>query len=464
VRRRTERSALALWKEGTPRRRALLVLGAVAALTGLAAAGFAVVRAWFGVTFSSDAYSYLVWAHQAVREDVYGHVRFDYTAPKPLEMLVATIGEVLGMPIALFGSWAVLTFVLAVAAAAALAGRVAGPWAALAAGVLAAAMPGLVRQGLAADSTVPYAACVVGAAAAGAGRPTASGLLGIGGLIRPETWGLAAISAVLGWRGGTPRDRALAVGAAVIPPVLWLGFDYLSTGDALYGSHALERFGVRPLPFSELPEIAERVISRDAGWPLFALAVVSLLVGLRRRPLDAAVVFPIAIALGLLLQIELEMVGIQSFYRYVVGLLLFAAAGAGIALGSIPGRFRLVGIGAGLVLSIAVVSGPLEWLYVSQKARGELAAELEADMGRVTREAASGGGLVATESSWQGALSLYSGIPRGRIVPATAVAASVDRDEVSVFLVRSRRSGQLRVLDGLRPNVRSRRWFLYVAR
>ena len=395
---------------------------------------------------------------------MYGHVRYDYTAPKPLELFVATVGEVLGMPIAVFGWWAVITFVLAVAAAAALAGRVAGPWAAVAAGVLAAAMPGLVRQGLAADSTVPYAACVVGAAAAGAGRPTASGLLGIGGLIRPETWGLAAISAVLGWRDGTRRDRALAVGAAVIPPVLWLGFDYLATGDALYGSHALERFGVRPLPVSKLPEIAERVISRDAGWPLFALAVVALLVGLRRRPLDAAVVFPIAIALGLLLQIELEMVGIQSFYRYVVGLLLFAAAGAGIVLGSIPGRFRFVGIGAGLVLSIAVVSGPLERLYVSQKARGELAEELDGNTGRLTREASSGGGLVATERPWQGALSLYSGIPRERIVPATAVAASVDPDAVSVFLVRPRRSGQLKILAGLRPDVRSRHWDLYLAR
>src|SRR2546426_170613 len=84
--------------------------------------------------------------------------------------------------------------------AALLAHRLGGGRAAVFALPLATTVPALVKEGLSADSTVPYAACAVGAAAIGAGRPAASAMLGVGGFLRPEAWGLAAVSAALGWR------------------------------------------------------------------------------------------------------------------------------------------------------------------------------------------------------------------------------------------------------------------------
>src|SRR5262249_60387235 len=102
--------------------------------------------------------------------------------------------------------------------AAALGGRLAGRRGALAAGLLAAAPPVAWRWSLAGDSNVPYAALAVAAAAAGAGTPTASSLLAAAGLLRPEAWGLAALSAVLGWRDGGRRGRAPAPAPLALPP------------------------------------------------------------------------------------------------------------------------------------------------------------------------------------------------------------------------------------------------------
>jgi len=102
----------------TPVRVAVAVLG----LTILAAIGFHLVRGRFGAGFSSDTYSYLAWAKRALAEGELGHTPYDYTVPKPLEMLVAAIGELVGYPVAVFGTWAALSYFAAVLAAE-LAGR-----------------------------------------------------------------------------------------------------------------------------------------------------------------------------------------------------------------------------------------------------------------------------------------------------------------------------------------------------
>jgi len=444
-------------------RPALVAIGLVAA----SALVFQLVRSRVGVGLSSDSYSYLAWAKRLFAEGKLDHTPYDFTAPKPLELLVATVGEVVSAPVAVFGTWAVLCYFGAVVAAAALAKRFAGWPAAAAAGVLAATMPPLVRAAWSGDSTVPYAACLVGVAALGPGRNrAAAALLGVAGLLRPEAWGLAALYAALTWRGASRNDRVAVVAAAVVPPVLWLSFDWVATGDPLYGAHATERFGVVGVPLQRAPDVLHQVVPALGGWPFLLLGVVALVAGLRRRPLDPAVLFPLALLLGLLVELQVGLIGAEVVWRYALGLFLFLPAGAAIVLAQAPGRVRLPVLAVGTLACVALFAGRLQETRVLFKGRGLLATELEEQMAPAAERAAAGGGLVATESHWGGALSLFSDIPRDRIVPAGVVGGAIDPAEVRAYLIiprlQRKRTGEVGEIDEGPPVARSLLWRLYV--
>ena len=416
-------------------RPALLAVGLLVAAVLL----FQVVQSRIGVGLSSDSYSYLAWAERLLSEGKLDHTPYDFTAPKPLELVVATVGNALGRPVAFFGIWAVLSYLGAVLAAAALARRFAGWPAAVAAAVLAATMPALVRAGWAGDSTVPYAACIVGVAALAPGRiRQASALLGLAGLLRPEAWGLAAIHAALTWRRASRDDRIAAVSAAIVPPALWLSFDWIATGDPLYGAHATERFGVVPIPLQRLPELFRHLIPELVGWPLVVLGLAALGAGARKRPLDLAVVFPIALLLGLLVEVQLGLIGAEPLGRYAVGLFLFLPAGAAIIISRAPGAARLPVLAAGTAVCIALVWGPLQDARNFFDRRGALASQLQSQMAPAAEIAAGRGGLVATEAQWGGALAVFSDVPRERIVPVHAVGGEVDAADVGAYLVIAR--------------------------
>jgi hypothetical protein len=437
---------------------------------GLAAGSalvFELLRRRIGVGLSSDSYSYLAWAERFLGEGKLDHTPYDFTAPKPLELLVATVGEAVGVPVAVFGTWAVLCYLGAVLAAGALAKRFAGWPAAVAAGALAATMPLLVRAGWAGDSTVPYAACVVGAAALGSGRvrPVAA-LLGLAGLLRPEAWGLAALHAALSWRGASRDERRAAAAAAIVPPLLWLSFDWLATGDPLYGAHATDRFGVVAVPLQDVPGELRRLIPDLVGWPLVLLGLAALGAGLRRRATDPAVLFPLALALGLLVELRLGLIGVEPLGRYALALSLFLPAGAGIVLAGAPGRARLPVLAAGTIVCLALQAGPLRDIRDFFDRRSNLAAQLEERMAPAVERLVAEGGLVATESEWGGALAVHSGVSRHRIVPARAVGSAVDPEDVRAYLVipelQARRDGPVGAIDESRPVARSGLWRLYV--
>jgi hypothetical protein len=437
---------------------------------GLAAASalvFELLRRRVGVGLSSDSYSYLAWAERFLGEGTLDHTPYDFTAPKPLELLVATAGEAVGAPVAVFGTWAVLCYAGAVVAAGALARRFAGWPAALAAGALAATMPMLVRAGWAGDSTAPYAACVVGAAALAPGRvrPVAA-LLGLAGLLRPEGWGLAALHAALSWRGASREERMAAVAAAIVPPLLWLSFDWIATGDPLYGAHATERFGVVAAPLQDVPGELRQLIPDLVGWPLVLLGLAALAAGVRRRATDPAVLFPLALALGLLIELRLGLIGTVPLGRYALPLFLFLPAGAGIVLARAPGRARLPVLAAGTIACLALQVGSLRDLRDFFDRRSNLAAQLEERMAPAVERVVAGGGLVATESEWGGALAVHSEVPRDRIVPARAVGRAVDPEEVRAYLVipelQVRRDGPVGAIDESRPLASSGLWRLYV--
>ena len=83
----------------------------------------------------------------------------------------------------------------------------------------------------------------------------------------------------------------------------------------------------RAVPLQDLPGIAGDLVPELVGWPLVVLGILALGAGLRRCPLDPAVVLPLAVLTSLLVYIRLGLIGGDSRLagRGVGG---FAAAGA----------------------------------------------------------------------------------------------------------------------------------------
>ena len=423
---------------------------------------FAAVRLSLGVTFGSDAYSYLVSAARALHDGTFAHSSYDYTTPKPLELGVAALGHALGHALGVFGWLAALAYVGAVTAAAALAHRLGGGRAAVFALPLATTLPALVKEGLSADSTVPYAACAVGAAAIGAGRPAASALLGVGGFLRPEAWGLAAVSGALGWRSSAPRERLAAVGATVVPPTFWFAFDAIASGDPLYAAHAIARYDAVSTHSVGLASALGSLPAHWIGWPTLALGAAAVVAGLRRDPFDSAVAFPIAIAAGLALELATGLIAPSTLGRYATALALFTAVGAAVSLAKLGRHARLAGAAAGVVLCVAFTVTADRHATRIAAVRGRLASALQTTIGPQARRAAPPGRIVATDRRWQGALALYSGLARTQIVPLDAVGRSVPTSRVRAAVVL-RGADRVGFFPGLTFRGKVRAWVLYAA-
>jgi hypothetical protein len=235
---------------------------------------------------SYDAWGWLMWGRELV-----GHLRFStngYPTWKPLTGLLAVplaplggAGPALWLLIARFGA------VLSLALAFRLGRRVAGPGA----GVLAAAsvllMPDWVFQAGVGGSEPLLTALLLAAVARHADRDDGVGfaLVLLASLLRPESWGPLLASAVVTWRR-MPAIRPLVIAGLVTVPLLWLGGDYLGSGDPFRGAvlakmsaeaHQLRQSGVPP---------AVEVL--DRAWPMVLLPLlacipVGLGYGLRRR-------------------------------------------------------------------------------------------------------------------------------------------------------------------------------------
>jgi hypothetical protein len=409
----------------------LRALALAAGALVVAALLLALERAIYGVPLGSDAYSYLVWARDAVADGTTHHSRFDYTVPKPLELGVAALGHLVGAPLAVFGTFTVLGQLGAIAAAAWLAYQLAGRRAAIAAGALALALPVLWRGGPAGDSNVPYAALVVAAAACLPASVPSAVLLGVAGLLRPEAWGLAAIAAVLGWRHADRRERLAAVASVVLPPVLWLGLDRILTGDTLWSQHVLDRYDARFHPpqisYGDLASTLAHRVDPTLGWPLLVLGLAGLAISLTRRPFEPAAAFALALLALLLVQVGRGAVTNDDLGRMLTVLGLLGAAGGAALLAQLPGRLLPV---VGVALCLAFVAAPLRDAFRGIDRQGAAARVLEDRVGPALR-ARPPRGLIAVDRAYQGAVALYSGIPRRRIVPLEAVGREIEPCAVS---------------------------------
>ena len=427
----------------------------LAVLTIAASALLAVVVAvTLGTTLGSDAYSYLVWAREAVEHGETGHSPYDATVPKPLELAWATLGQLVGAPLGTFAVWNALSIIGCALAAGVLAARHAGRRAGAVAAVVTLTIPVVWRGGLAGDSNVPYAALVVAAAAAGPATRGASGLLALAGLLRPEAWGLAAVSAALGWRDADRGERALALAATVIPPALWLTLDRIFTGDWLYSFDVLSRYVERYTP----PRVDTGVVTRfDELYGVgLALGLLGLIVLARSLPLDTAVVFPAALVCAVAIEVALGDVTRDSFGRMLTALAVFAAVGVGLLAA------RLGKAGALLAAACLVLAAPpLLDVFREGHAQGERADDLRGSVGEAATRALAGGGLAVTGRAYQGALALHTGLRRARVVPSSAVGREVAAEDVAAILVRRGAPAPAAAAGGSRA-ARGERFDLYV--
>jgi hypothetical protein len=406
-------------------------LGVAAAGAIVAALLLVLEREIYGIPFGSDAYSYLVWARDAVQHGTTHHSSFDYTVPKPLELGVAALGQVVGAPLAVYGWFTVLGQLGAIAAVAGLAYHLAGRRAAIMGGLLALALPVLWRGGPAGDSNVPYAALVVAAAACLPASYASAALLGVAGLLRPEAWGLAAIALFLGWRHAEPLERVAAVASVVAPPVLWLGLDRILTGDALWSQHVLDRYDARFHPphisYGDLASTLAGRVDPTLGWPLLVLALAALAASLPRRPFEPAAAFTLALIALLIVQVGRGAVTNDDLGRMLTVLGLLGTAGGAVLLAALPGRLGPV---LAVVLCLAFLAVPLRDAFRAIDRQSSAAARLESSVGPALR-ARPPGGLIGVDRAFQGAVALYSGIPRRRIVPLGAIGREVEACSVA---------------------------------
>jgi hypothetical protein len=409
-----------------------------------AAATFAtvLVRALAGEALGSDAYSHLVWARDAVNHGITAHAPFDYTVPKPFQQGVAALGTELGAPTLVF-EWASLAGAFACALAAATLARRLGPYpAAPLAALFTFCLPVLWRGGPLGDSNVPYAALVVGAAAAGMGTPACAGMLAVAGTLRPEAWGLAIINAVLGWPKATRPTRTLSVLSAVLPPALWVTLDRAFTGDWWWSSNIVdaynERFRPPLLQLSDMPSAIVERVGDVSTWPVALLALAALAFGLKQRPRDAAVVFPLALVVALMVVVGRGQISGDDVGRMLTALAVFAAAGAAVALaahnaGMLRGSLAIVAVAAVPLAAAPWLAGAVQDVSdQSRQARGlasKVAPALE-------RDAPSG--YVALPRQWQGQLALSWDRPRSTFIPARVIgdeANEVNKCDVGALIV-----------------------------
>ena len=388
------------------------------------------VRTLAGEALGSDAYSHLVWARDAVApRRSPSHAPFDYTVPKPfaagrrrdrdgarradVRVRVGVTGRRLRVRRRGGGA------------------RHAGSGATRPRRSRRSSrfcLPVLWRGGPLGDSNVPYAALVVGGRRGRHGDDRrAPACSRVAGTLRPEAWGLAVINAVLGWRKATLATR-VALGR--------LGGRAAGALD-----HARPRVHGRLVVVEQhrrrlqraLPAAAAASLRRCRAPSSSASAtcrpgrsrcsrVAALAVGVKQRPFDAAVVFPVALVVALLVVVARGQISADDVGRMLTALAVFAAAGAAVALARAQRR-RAAGLaGRGRGRGRAARGRALAGRRRARRAR-PVAPGPRAREGRRAGTRARGARRASSRSprQWQGQLALSWDRPRSTFIPARVI-------------------------------------------
>jgi hypothetical protein len=346
-------------------------------------------------TLGYDAWAWTVWGRQLAHLDLATTAGPSF---KPLPVLALAPLSVLGgatpaVWMGLMRACAVLSLVLAYRVGARLAGPLAGAVAALSLALSA----DLYRTALLGSAEPLLIALTLGAFdrhAAGR-RDWALVLVGLAGLIRPEAWVLLGLYGVYVWLR-EPRLRPLAVAAVVAPPALWLGLDWIGSGDPLHAGSTATSATEGSAANASVP--AFEVVRRAADaiiLPTLVLAAVGLVAAVRGR--DRAALSLAALALGWIAVVALMAeVGFTGTRRYLAApaAALCVLAGVGLVwlLDAVAGRRARLAL-ACAVAALALVPALLR---AREDARMLSVARSQADQRNELRRAvARAGGRTA---------------------------------------------------------------------
>jgi hypothetical protein len=308
-------------------------------------------------TLGYDAWAWTVWGRQLA------HLDLDTTAGpsfKPLPVLVLAPLSVLGgatpaVWMALMRACAVVSLLLAYR----LGARLAGPLAGAVAAVSLALSADLYRTALLGSAEPALIALTLGAVDRhfDGRRDHALVLIALAGLIRPEAWVLLAGYGLFVWLS-EPRLRVLAVVAVVLPPALWLGLDWIGSGDPLHASSTATEATEGSAARASVP--AFEVVRRAADAvivPTLVLAAVGVALAWRRR--DQRVLSLAVLALGWIAVVAIMAeAGFTGTRRYLAApaAALCVVAGVGLAWLLDEIRERRVRLAAaGAIAALALV-------------------------------------------------------------------------------------------------------------
>jgi hypothetical protein len=283
-------------------------------------------------TLGYDAWAWTVWGRELA------HLDLDTTAGpsfKPLPVLVLA-------PISVLGGAAPYVWMAAMRACAAaslllaykLGTRLAGPIAGAAAAISLVLSADLYRTALLGSSEPALIALTLGAVDRhfDGRRDHALVLIALAGLIRPEAWVLLAGYGLYVWVS-EPRLRVLAAIAVVLPPLLWLGMDWIGSGDPLHASATATEATEGSAANAKVPAL--EVVRRAADAvivPTLVLAAVGLAFAWRRR--DTRVLSLAVLALGWIAVVAIMAeAGFTGTRRYLAApaAALCVVAGVGLA-------------------------------------------------------------------------------------------------------------------------------------
>ena len=241
---------------------------------------------------------------------------------------------------------------LALAGAARLAWRLAGPAAAVGAAATMLLSPWWAYNTALGNSEGMLAAAVLWAVVAHLeGRYVAACLLGLAAaLLRPEAWPFEILYGIWLWRRD-PQARPAVVLAAVALPALWLGPDVVGAGGALGASHAA--LGQPTTGSAQLARIPALAVLGDAAelltLPALVAAAVAVATGGRSaRPLAAgAAVWVVIVAV-------MTQAGYAGNPRYLVAAAAVGCVLAGVGAAALA-RTRWAAVSI-LVALVAVVT------------------------------------------------------------------------------------------------------------
>jgi hypothetical protein len=360
------------------------------------------------------------------------------STPKPLLTLVH------GLTWAATSDWRSLTaltvaaFALAVTALARAAGRIGGTPASAGTVVAVAGSGPLVLQ-VARGNSVIWALAGWAVALDALTQPRrryglAAVALGLAALARTETWLLLPVAAAGGVLLARRDDdrRALLLLVPLAAPLVWLGHDWLLTGDALYSARVPERYTA--LVAGRFPVAPEawlaRLARRYGAAPLAAaLAVVGVVWLVRRRAwvwlAGLAVLVP-----GLLVLFGVYAArGTYVSWRYFdppdLGVRLAAVLGASwlaqAAMRRLAGTWRWGSVGA-VVATVLLVgaagqpAAPVDPLVRSTLDRDtRLSANAAAAVRELRPVADRPGGIVVVSGPQRVRVALELGLPLGRV-------------------------------------------------